>query len=142
MGLFDDTAFDGQHNLLPSLSEVLKAFGDIGPADWMMLFGGLLWLFILQISLLMIDRRDHQAGMTYMLFMMTAGVTLVIALPSRLRPSGEFTRAQVWASLLLLILAGLRWYLRPMHNDRIVMHATTESAKSPSDPNRAQESLK
>jgi len=131
MGLFDHTVLESLHDSLPSLGDTLKAFGDIAPADWMMLFGGLLWLIILKLSLRQIDRRDHQTGLTYIFFMTAAGVTLMIALPSRFRTTTDFSKTQVVLCLLLLIIAAMRWFMQPSAGQQISMQTLARAAATP-----------
>ena len=140
MGLFDNTAFKDLSASLPSLGDTFKAFGDIAAADWMMLFGGMLWLIILRLSLRQIDRRDHQTGLTYIFFMTAAGVTLMVALPSRFRASAGFSKTQLVMCLLLLIVAAIRWYLQPSASPQTSVQILDRTAATPQIPTPTKES--
>jgi len=139
MGLFDNTAFKDLSASLPSLGDTFKAFGDIAAADWMMLFGGMLWLIILKLSLRQIDRRDHQTGLTYIFFMTAAGVTLMVALPSRFRADAGFSKTQLVMCLLLLMVAAMRWYLQPSTRPQTSVQILDSAAATPQIPTPTKE---
>lgn len=97
---------------LPGLNETVAAFNDLTTSDVALISGGLLWLVLLRLSLAGIDRRDGITGLTYVLYMMAAGATMILALPGHHDVLADDRRQM----LLVCVMGGLaayRWLRKP-----------------------------
>ena len=68
-----------------------------------------LWILILLLPLIGIDRRDPIAGAVYMLFLTGAGVALVFALPQKFTSSGG-SNIQLATVFVMAAVSGFRWF--------------------------------
>ncbi len=97
---------------MPGLDETVAAFTDLSTGDVALISGGLLWLVILRLSLAGIDRRDGITGLTYVLYMMAAGATLLLALPGKHDALAD-DRGQMLLVCLMGAIAAYRWTKKP-----------------------------
>lgn len=97
---------------LPGLDETVAAFTDLTTGDVALISGGLLWFVLLRLSLAGIDRRDGMTGLTYVLYMMAAGATLLLALPGHHDVLAD-DRRQMLLVCLMGAIAAYRWIRKP-----------------------------
>ncbi len=100
------------HTGLPGIDETVAAFTAVTTSDVALISGGLLWLVLLKLSLAGIDRRDGLTGLTYVLYMMAAGATLMLALPGHQEVLADDRRQM----LLVCVMGGIaayRWTRKP-----------------------------
>lgn len=111
---------------LPSIAEAFSAFRDLSPSDVAVLTGGAVWLLIISLKLVGIDRRDVAAGFGYMLFASAAGVALILAVPKKLTSGVD---AFDWIFLIgaLSVLSALRWF--PNARVRVQIASVAANAK-------------
>ena len=67
-----------------------------------------LWLVILLMPLIGVDRRDPVAGMVYVVFALGAGAALVFALPKDLVDEPSI-QTIFWSMVLMGIASSVRW---------------------------------
>lgn len=72
----------------------------------------LLWLFIVLLPLVGIDRRDKVAGMVYTLYCTAAGVALMLALPQNILKRDEDPAGQFFLTAGLAGVAYFRWWFK------------------------------
>src|SRR4051812_34745529 len=100
------------HSGIPGLDESAMAFLDLSTSDVALISGGLLWCVLLRLSLGGIDRRDAMTGFTYVLYMMGAGATLLLALPGQHDIFAD-DRRQMLLVCFMGGVAAYRWLRRP-----------------------------
>lgn len=114
-----------------STTELLRAFTMLSVEEVLMAAAASLWLVILCLPLSGVDRRDHIAGLTYVLFCISAGVMLTIALPGRF---GNFSDAphHLEAIALFAFVAAVRWMWRRRPLPRIGRESPKPSVRGES----------
>lgn len=114
MGIFDTdfALLDTRRLYLPTLSETFAVVKDFAITEIFTLIGIMLWLIILALSLRGVDRRDGITGMTYVLFMVAAGATLVFAATDRITGGQADRSFQSVVIIAFGAVAGFRWAFR------------------------------
>jgi hypothetical protein len=111
--------------LIPSIGELGSAFS---AHDFAGVPGLLLWCGIVLFPLTGIDRRDVCTRYTYILFCVSVGVVLMMALPLRL--IGETSRiGQLLLMTGLGLIAGLRWAIHPTSREVKLSNDLKNTAK-------------
>lgn len=94
--------------LIPGVHEILTRVVGMSTSEVALVVGSLLWVVLLCLSLSGIDRRDAATGFTYVLYMMAAGATLLLALPGKSEAVGDY-RQQMMLVCAMGALAAVRW---------------------------------
>lgn len=75
----------------------------------------ILWMVILFLPLIGIDRRDPIAGLVYVLYCVAAGVTLVIILPEKYSDVLSL-KTQFNLVMAMIFCASFRWFYKATTN--------------------------
>ena len=88
--------------------DILDAVLDLRPMDFAQPSFFALWLVILFMPLIGVDRRDPISGIVFVLFCMASGAALVFALPQELIPESDLKTINITLTCMGLG-AGIRW---------------------------------
>lgn len=93
------------------LLDVSGNFTEFNFADYARPGFFVLWLAILATPLVGVDRRDRVSGTVYSLFVATAGVVLMFALPQRWMDKSVSLIGQLVMVIFMAVAGFLRWEL-------------------------------
>ena len=87
-----------------------------------------LWMVILFTPLMGIDRRDKYCSMMYISYLAGAGVALIFALPKQYISQSSTLAGQVSGTIIMMIVAGIRWYYGARQPQQVTKKTISESA--------------
>jgi hypothetical protein len=97
--------------------DVLTLFADLTMRDLQYPFALLLWIILLSLSLQGVERRDHIAGISYILYCTASAVALFLGLPGSFLDLADIGFHLAFVSLAIAVTS-YRWFYS---NDRLII---------------------
>jgi hypothetical protein len=120
-----------------ALNDIYESYATIRAVDLAQPSFIALWMVILFTPLIGIDRRDHYCSAMYVAYLAGAGVALIFALPRQYIEQSSTFAGQISGTIMMMIVASLRWYLGSKQPMKILKKITPNETKDKSKARRA-----
>ena len=98
------------NQFLVSLKDIYESYMTFSMVDLAQPSFIALWISILFMPLIGVDRRDRYCSLMYVMYLAGAGVTLIFALPQEYFGGHTNIASQLAGTIIMMIFAASRWW--------------------------------